>query len=31
MARIVELSDTEPLMIDPSELEGPARICRAQQ
>ena len=28
MSRIVELIDTEPLMIDPSELEGPVWICR---
>ncbi|MBZ0114803.1 MAG: CDGSH iron-sulfur domain-containing protein [Thermoanaerobaculia bacterium] len=28
MARIVELSDTEPLMIDPSEVDGPVWICR---
>ena len=28
MSRIVELNDTEPLLIDPSDLEGPVWICR---
>ncbi len=28
MSRIVELSDRKPLLIDPSELDGPVWICR---
>lgn len=27
MSRIVELNDTEPLLLDPSDLDGPVWIC----